>query len=174
MKKIWNHLIPFLAVVLIMGLIAFGAQRNIPILEHEGTLRRIDRWAQDRLYQHRSTPSSDIIIIGIDDETFAHLGPYDGTSYRQWFAMALYRLASDPENLPAAVAIGVTTFLICFAGVAAGCRFGARYEKKAPLLGGIVLILIGIFALLALTVRGAGHVGHEIITNWKDYIPYYH
>ena len=107
MKKIWNHLIPLIAVVLIMGLIAFGAQRNIPILDHEGTLRRIDRWSQDRLFQHRSTPSSDIVIIGIDDETFAHLGPYDGTSYRQWFAMALYRLASDPENLPAAVAIDV-------------------------------------------------------------------
>ena len=36
----------------------------------------------------------------------------------------------------------------------------------------IVLILIGIFALLALAVRGAGHVGHEIITNWKDYYPF--
>ena len=36
----------------------------------------------------------------------------------------------------------------------------------------IALILIGIFALLALAVRGAGHVGHEIITNWKDYYPF--
>ena len=53
------------------------------------------------------------------------------------------------DIVPAAVAIGVTTFLICFAGVAAGCRFGARYEKKAPLLGGIVLILIGIKIVLS-------------------------
>lgn len=38
----------------------------------------------------------------------------------------------------------------------------------------IALILIAIFAIFALMIRGAGHVGHEIISNWKDYVPYYH
>ena len=36
----------------------------------------------------------------------------------------------------------------------------------------IAILLILLFALLALAVRGAGHVGHEIISNWQDYIPY--
>ncbi len=36
----------------------------------------------------------------------------------------------------------------------------------------IALILIGLFALIALMFRGVGHVGHEIITNWQDYVPY--
>ncbi len=36
----------------------------------------------------------------------------------------------------------------------------------------IALILVGIIALLALMVRGVGHVGHEIISNWSDYVPY--
>ena len=38
----------------------------------------------------------------------------------------------------------------------------------------IVLILIGLVALIGLMFRGVGHVGHEIITNWQDYVPYYH
>ena len=36
----------------------------------------------------------------------------------------------------------------------------------------IALILIGIIALLALMVRGVGHVGQELITNWSDFAPY--
>ena len=36
----------------------------------------------------------------------------------------------------------------------------------------IAILLILIFAFLALAVRGVGHVGHEIFSNWKDYIPY--
>ncbi len=36
----------------------------------------------------------------------------------------------------------------------------------------IAILLILVFAFLALAVRGVGHVGHEIFSNWKDYIPY--
>ena len=36
----------------------------------------------------------------------------------------------------------------------------------------IALIVIGIVALLALMLRGVGYVGHEIISNWSDYVPY--
>ena len=65
-----------------------------------------DRWVQDALYQQRGTPSTEIKIIGIDEETLSELGPY-GPSYRAIMAYALERLASDPENLPAAVAIDI-------------------------------------------------------------------
>lgn len=40
--------------------------------------------------------------------------------------------------------IGVTTFLFSAAGVKVGNAFGAKYEKKAELLGGIILILMGL------------------------------
>ena len=50
--------------------------------------------------------------------------------------------------LPAALIIGLTTFLISFFGAAMGSRFGQRLEKKAPLLGGAVLILIGVKIVL--------------------------
>lgn len=44
--------------------------------------------------------------------------------------------------------IGVTTCVLSMIGVKAGCVFGARYEKKAEILGGAILILLGIKILL--------------------------
>ena len=44
--------------------------------------------------------------------------------------------------------IGLTTFLLSTAGVKLGNRFGARYEKKAELAGGLILILLGLKILL--------------------------
>lgn len=44
--------------------------------------------------------------------------------------------------------IGVTTFLLSAAGVAVGNIFGSRYEKKAEIAGGIILILLGVKILL--------------------------
>ncbi len=44
--------------------------------------------------------------------------------------------------------IGCTTFVISFAGVAIGHFFGARFEKPATIVGGVVLILIGVKILL--------------------------
>ena len=44
--------------------------------------------------------------------------------------------------------IGITTFVLSIAGVVIGNIFGAKYEKKATLAGGIILILIGLKILL--------------------------
>lgn len=44
--------------------------------------------------------------------------------------------------------IGAVTFIICLMGVAAGNRFGSKYEKKAEFAGGVVLLLIGAKILL--------------------------
>ena len=51
-----------------------------------------------------------------------------------------------------ALAIGVTTFVLSFAGVKVGNIFGAKYKSKAELAGGIILILIGLKILLEHTV----------------------
>lgn len=50
--------------------------------------------------------------------------------------------------LPAASMIGIITFVIAFAGVHIGHQFGTRYEKKAEIAGGVILILIGLKILL--------------------------
>lgn len=52
------------------------------------------------------------------------------------------------DIVKAAFVIGITTFLLSAAGVAVGNIFGAKYEKKATLAGGIILVLIGLKILL--------------------------
>lgn len=52
-------------------------------------------------------------------------------------------------NIWAAVAlIGVTTFLLSAAGVKVGSIFGDRFQKKAQIAGGVILILLGLQILL--------------------------
>ena len=50
--------------------------------------------------------------------------------------------------IPAAALIGVTTFALSAIGMRLGNVFGARYQSKAELVGGIVLILMGVKILL--------------------------
>ena len=57
--------------------------------------------------------------------------------------------AAEKTNLLFSVSmIGVITFVLSFAGIFIGHRFGSRYEKKAETAGGIILILIGLKLLL--------------------------
>ena len=44
--------------------------------------------------------------------------------------------------------IGITTFVLSFAGVAIGHQFGSRWEKPSTIAGGLILIAIGIKLLL--------------------------
>lgn len=48
------------------------------------------------------------------------------------------------EALIASLIIAAVTFVICVAGVSIGRRFGTRVSNKAPILGGIILIGIGL------------------------------
>ena len=56
--------------------------------------------------------------------------------------------ALSVDIVPTVALIGVITFALSFAGVAVGHFFGARYEKPASIVGGVVLILIGLKVLL--------------------------
>ena len=44
--------------------------------------------------------------------------------------------------------IGLTTFVLSIIGVYVGNAFGSRYQKRAEMAGGIILILIGLKILL--------------------------
>lgn len=50
--------------------------------------------------------------------------------------------------LPTVSIIGCTTFIIAFVGVIIGNKFGSKFEKKAELAGGIILVLIGLKILI--------------------------
>lgn len=57
-------------------------------------------------------------------------------------------MAGDVNIFVAVALIGVTTFVLSAIGVAVGNIFGSRYEKKAEIAGGVILILLGIKILL--------------------------
>ena len=44
--------------------------------------------------------------------------------------------------------IGVTTFVLCFAGTFIGCKFGSKLKSKAEFIGGLILVLMGLKILL--------------------------
>lgn len=83
-----------------------------------------------------------------------------GLSLTQLFAMAAatsvdtlavgVTFGMDPSvNISvAALCIGAVTFAICVLGVLVGSAFGARWQKKAQLLGGAMLVLVGLKILL--------------------------
>ena len=52
------------------------------------------------------------------------------------------------DIIPAICFIGVCTFILSAAGVKIGSVFGNRFEKKAEIAGGIILILMGLKILL--------------------------
>ncbi len=52
-------------------------------------------------------------------------------------------------NIVSAITIiGCTTFVISIVGVVVGHKFGSKYQDKATLAGGIILVLIGVKILL--------------------------
>ena len=57
-------------------------------------------------------------------------------------------MAGDVNVWSAAIVIGLCTFGFSAAGVKIGNVFGGRYEKKAQLAGGVILILLGLKILL--------------------------
>ena len=57
-------------------------------------------------------------------------------------------MAGDVNIFQAVGLIGVVTFVLSATGVKVGSVFGCRYEKKAQIAGGVILILLGIRILL--------------------------
>lgn len=76
------------------------------ILIGSGLQSRPDKWFQDALYQRPSMPSTDIVIIGIDENALERLGPYN-TWDRSIIASALEVLGEDDANKPSVVAVDV-------------------------------------------------------------------
>ena len=57
-------------------------------------------------------------------------------------------MAREVRIIPTVSLIGLTTFGISAAGVRVGSLFGDRYEKKAQITGGLILIALGVKILL--------------------------
>lgn len=84
----------------------------------------------------------------------------DGLDIKELFILAIatsidalavgitFALLPDTNIALSVSLIGVITFALSFLGVIIGNKFGSRFEKKAQLAGGIILILIGLKILL--------------------------
>ena len=57
-------------------------------------------------------------------------------------------MAGNVNIVAAVLLIGIVTFLLSGVGVKVGNIFGSRFEKKAQMLGGVILILLGTKILL--------------------------
>ena len=117
-----DHWIAFILLVLIGGKMLLDAFREGD--EGDAGEPKDTRLDFNELLMLAIATSIDALAVGI---TFAFLG----------------------VNIVWAIAIiGVTTFVLSVVGVAVGHAFGARYEKGATIVGGVVLILIGCKILL--------------------------
>ena len=63
-------------------------------------------------------------------------------------AMAGLRIWGIDGIFAAVILIGLCTCLFCTAGVKIGNIFGSRFEKKAQIAGGVILLLLGTRILL--------------------------
>ncbi|MBR6257679.1 MAG: adenylate/guanylate cyclase domain-containing protein [Lachnospiraceae bacterium] len=108
------------------------------MLVSTGILRWPDHWVQDNLYQRPQYMSGEVLVFGIDEKSLAELGPYN-TWDRHIMARALEVLASDPEHLPAVVAID--TLYIGTTDPEADAHLAAAAEK----LGCVVTASAAVF-----------------------------
>lgn len=63
-------------------------------------------------------------------------------------AVGIVFAATDTDLLISVSVIGGITFVFCLLGVVIGNKFGSKYERKAGVAGGIILILIGVKFLI--------------------------
>ena len=122
-----------------------------------GAIEAVDHWVACLL----------LVIIGINmlkeafgqDEECESCGSAD-LSVKTMFVMAVatsidalavgvsLAMAGDVNIFAAVALIALVTFLLSAAGVRIGNIFGSRFEKKAQIVGGVILVLLGVKILL--------------------------
>ena len=116
----WDHWIAFALLAWIGGNMIRGGGDD----SEEGESCSADPTKGRRLFILAVATSIDALAVGI---TFAFL---------------------EVSILPAVCFIAATTFLLSCIGVKVGNLCGTRFQSKAELLGGIILILLGLKILL--------------------------
>ena len=140
MKQFKSYLYPIAAALVVTVLVGLGI------------LKRMDRWAQDWLFQRPGLPSGDIVIIGIDEEALELLGPYN-TWDRNIVASALEALAADPEKKPAVTAVD-----ILYAG-SSSQQADDRLAAAAENLGNVITASMAEFGEKITWENGQGSIG---------------
>ncbi|MEG2685980.1 MAG: manganese efflux pump MntP family protein [Christensenellaceae bacterium] len=116
----FDHWIAFGLLVLIGGKMIYEA-----LSKKDDTKGCTDKISIKELFVLAIATSIDALAVGI---TFA--------------------LLPDTNMIASSLLIGLITFGFSFAGVIIGNKFGSKYEKKAELVGGVILVAIGVKILL--------------------------
>lgn len=144
----------------IISLFFGGFQAVMPLIgwalgtQFEQYITQVDHWIAFALLSFIGAKMLWDVKRDGEEEAYA-----EGLHYRELFMMAVatsidalavgITFAFLKTSITAAViVIGCTTFILSFAGVCIGNRFGAAFKDKAQIAGGIVLILIGVKILL--------------------------
>jgi len=88
------------------GFWAVLAAGVLTLLAGLGVLAYPDLAADDALYQSRSAPDGEIVLVGIDQRALEEIGPYDQWG-RDVMAMVLESLNESEETRPAAIALDI-------------------------------------------------------------------
>lgn len=144
---------------LIPGLWFGGFQALMPLLgwllgsRFTGYITAIDHWIAFGLLAALGVNMLGDAFKGEEEEEDGSLG------WRVMLAMAVATSIDalavgitfaflDVAILPAVSFIGWVTFLCSTAGVWLGCLFGSRFQTKAKILGGCILLFLGVKILL--------------------------
>ena len=104
----------------------------------------------------RASGAMDMLVDGIKGEEAEEAAELSaGALFVQGVATSIDALATGVTfqltgtNIWMAISlVGCTTFLFSFLGVKVGSTFGAKYQSKAELIGGVILVLMGVKVLL--------------------------
>ena len=140
-----------------------GFQALMPLLgwllgsQFAGNIQKVDHWIAFVLLTLIGGNMVREVLTGKDDET--DCACEDCLDHRQLLLMAVATSVDalavgvtfaflSVSILPAAAIIGTTTFGLSIVGVVVGNFFGIRYQKRAELTGGLILILLGVKILV--------------------------
>ena len=148
---------PTFRQMLVIGIWFGGFQCLMPIIgfyigsSFHSLIEDVDHWVAFAL----------LLIIGANmiRESFNKEEADDSLAPWTMFVLAIatsidalavgFSLAMESVDiLTSAAVIGIVTFLMCIVGTRVGSIFGDRYNSKAEIAGGIILILIGVKILL--------------------------
>lgn len=114
----FEKLIPWIALILLLFI---GGKMLIEGIRDRGENPEVASLKRSTLFVQGIATSIDALSVG--------------------FTIAEYGLIMA---LVCALIIGAVTFIICFAGLGIGKKFGTRFAGKASVIGGIILIAIGL------------------------------
>ena len=112
------HIIAFILLLII------GGKMIIEAIKEDSCCKECTKLSHRELFILAIATSIDALAIGI---SFAFL---------------------NTPIIPAIIIIGLTTFVLSILGVIIGNKFGSKYQQKAEISGGIILILIGLKILI--------------------------